>query len=70
MLMDALKTDIDIDVVYRLQESVEECLQKSIASCVYESRNLVVYRGIISAVDYMCGPSRPGAFTVIDCSLF
>jgi len=46
----------------RLQTTVEDCLQSSEASCSYESRDLVLYRGFIGAVVYLCGPNRRGVF--------
>jgi len=46
----------------RLRTTVEDCLQNSEASCGYESHDLVLYRGFVGAIRYLCGPSRRGIF--------
>ena len=52
-----------------LQVTAEDCLQNSVASCSYESRNLVLYRGFIGAIDYLCGPNRQSMFLLLCLSL-
>lgn len=46
--------------VVRLHVTAEHCLQRAVELCSYEARNLVLYRGFIGAMDYLCGPSRRG----------